>query len=131
MGRTLASATQTWNEEEKALGRFRHALRKGDQALIDELMALAHTHIAEASYASNLYPMDVYLISMLIELFKKFKTLEVQLQTNGTLPPPDLQELRGITSLLELAGANDPAPVEEEIYPGDDEPVYVDPEESA
>jgi hypothetical protein len=28
MGRTIRSATQTWMEEEKALGRFARALRK-------------------------------------------------------------------------------------------------------
>ena len=131
MGRTLASATQTWNEEEMALRRFRHALRKGDQAVIDELMALAHTHIAEASYASNLYPMDVYLISMLIELFKKYKKLEMQLQKNGTLPPLEHQELDRITSLLEVVGASNPALEEESPNPGDDELEYVDPEEGA
>lgn len=130
MGRTLASATQTWNEEEKALHRFRHALRKGDQALIDELMALAHTHIAEASYASNLYPMDVYLISMLIELLKKLKNLEIQLQKNGALPESEFNELRGITSLLELTHANTPLP-EEETDPNINEPEYIDLEDSA
>ncbi len=128
MGRTLASATQTWIEEDQALRRFRHALRKADQAVVDELMALAHTHIAEASYASNLYPMDVYLISMLIELYKKYKRLEIRLQKTGALPEPELQELRGITSLLELAGANDAMPEEEQDI--DDGPVLVDFEEA-
>ena len=129
MGRTIVSATQTWIEEDKALKRFERALRKKDQVLINELMALAHTHIAEASYASNLYPMDVYLISMLLELYKKLKQLEVQLQKNGALADDELVQMRGITSLLELAGVDAPEPSEDEHF--DDGTEYIDVEEGA
>jgi len=75
MGRTILSATQTWVEEDKALKRFIRALRKSDQDLIQELLALSRRHIAEASYASNLYPMDIYLVSMLLETFRRVKQL--------------------------------------------------------
>ncbi|MHB8089873.1 MAG: hypothetical protein ACYDH2_16660, partial [Anaerolineaceae bacterium] len=75
MGRTIQSATQTWVEEDAALRRFVRALRKSDQVLIDELIALSHSHVAEAYYASNLYPMGIYLVSMLLELYKKVKQL--------------------------------------------------------
>ncbi|MPM27890.1 hypothetical protein SDC9_74405 [bioreactor metagenome] len=129
MGRTIVSATQTWIEEDKALKRFERALRKKDQVLINELMALAHTHIAEASYASNLYPMDVYLISMLLELYKKLKRLEVQLQKNGVLADDELTQMRGITSLLELAGIDEPEPAEDQHF--DDGTEYIDLEEGA
>jgi predicted dehydrogenase len=83
MGRTIESATQTWVEEEKALKRFVRALRKSDQELVQELLALSRHHIAEASYASNLYPMDIYLVSMLLELFKKVRRLESHLEELG------------------------------------------------
>lgn len=86
MGRTILSATQTWVEEDKALRRFVRALRKGDQDLIQELLALSRRHIAEASYASNLYPMDIYLVSMLLETFRKVKRLERQLEALGISP---------------------------------------------
>lgn len=86
MGRTIYSATQTWVEEEKALMRFVRALRKSDQALVQELLALSRKHIAEASYASNLYPMDIYLVAMMLELFKKVKQLEVQIEKLGGAP---------------------------------------------
>ena len=33
MGRTIASITQTWQQEEAALNRFKRALRKEDQIL--------------------------------------------------------------------------------------------------
>ena len=129
MGRTIVSATQTWIEEDKALKRFERALRKKDQVLINELMALAHTHIAEASYASNLYPMDLYLISMLLELYKKLKQLESQLQKNGVLADGELAQMHGITSLLELAGVDGPEPPEDEHF--DDGTEYIDVEEGA
>ncbi len=83
MGRTILSATQTWVEEEKALRRFVRALRKSDQELIQELLALSRRHIAEASYASNLYPMDIYLVSMLLEMYRKVRHLEEQLERLG------------------------------------------------
>lgn len=79
MGRTIRSATQTWMEEEKALGRFARALRKEDQRAMMELINLSRLHIAESSYASNLYPMDVYLISMLLEMFKRVQRDEATL----------------------------------------------------
>lgn len=112
MGRTIQSATQTWVEEEQALSRFTRALRKSDKLLIEELIALSHSHVAEASYASNLYPMDIYLVSMLLELYKKVKALELKLEQNGVLPVADNPAARGITSLLELVTQDDPEPAE-------------------
>ena len=79
MGRTIASITQTWQEEEAALNRFKRALRKDDQLLLDELLVLSRLHLAEASYASNLYPLDMYLIAILLEVYKQLKTLQLRL----------------------------------------------------
>ena len=110
MGRTIQSATQTWVEEDMALRRFVRALRKSDQDLIGELIALSHSHVAEASYASNLYPMDIYLVSMLLELYKKFKQLELKLEQNGVLPVEDASAVRGITSLFDLVTRDEPQP---------------------
>ena len=138
MGRTIVSATQTWNEESQALERFVRALRKSDKLLIEELIALSHSHVAEASYASNLYPMDIYLVSMLLELYKKVKQLELKLEQNGLLPIEDAPAVRGITSLLDLveqeerATAN-PASSPKNVLTDADEPVseYVDLQEGA
>ncbi len=105
MGRTILSATQTWVEEEKALRRFVRALRKGDQDLIQELLALSRRHIAEASYASNLYPMDIYLVAMLLETFRKVKQLEHQLEALGVpnaAPSGAELEFPAFPSLVEL-----------------------------
>ena len=79
MGRTIASITQTWQEEEAALNRFKRALRKDDQALLDELLVMSRLHLAEASYASNLYPLDMYIIAILLEVYKQLKATQREL----------------------------------------------------
>lgn len=121
MGRTIRSATQTWYEEEKALARFTRALRREDQRFIAELLDLSRLHIAEASYASNLYPMDVYLISMLLETFKKLRRTEEKVielcRAMGIDAPPqrDLPALTDIRSLIaSLNVENDPNVKDEE-----------------
>jgi hypothetical protein len=136
MGRTIQSATQTWVEEDAALQRFVRALRKSDQVLIDELIALSHSHVAEASYASNLYPMDIYLVSMLLELYKKFKQLELKLEQNGVLPMEEVNPSRGLVSLLELVNQEENDPAEEQTSAAfddnaDDPAEYVDLQEGA
>ncbi|PKO00525.1 MAG: hypothetical protein CVU43_14085 [Chloroflexi bacterium HGW-Chloroflexi-5] len=136
MGRTIQSATQTWVEEDAALRRFVRALRKSDQVLIDELIALSHSHVAEASYASNLYPMDIYLVSMLLELYKKVKQLELKLEQNGVLPVAEVNPSRGLVSLLELVNQEEDTPAEEQASAPleDDEEApaeYVDLQEGA
>jgi hypothetical protein len=136
MGRTIQSATQTWVEEDAALRRFMRALRKSDQVLIDELIALSHSHVAEASYASNLYPMDIYLVSMLLELYKKVKQLELKLEQNGVLPVAEVNPSRGLVSLLELVNQEEDTPAEEQASAPleDDEEApteYVDLQEGA
>lgn len=137
MGRTILSATQTWVEEDKALMRFVRALRKNDQILVEELIALSRQHIAEASYASNLYPMDVYLVSMLLELYKKVRQLEIKVEQMDAQSGGDgkiVQEVRGISSLLELVGHGaEPDDVNKEPDAVDDTSgaMYIDLQEGA
>ena len=88
MGRTIASITQTWQEEEAALNRFKRALRKDDQALLDELLVMSRLHLAEASYASNLYPLDMYIIAILLEVYKQLKATQRELHNS------DRQEIK-------------------------------------
>ena len=88
MGRTIASITQTWQEEEAALNRFKRALRKDDQALLDELLVMSRLHLAEASYASNLYPLDMYIIAILLEVYKQLKATQCELHNS------DRQEIK-------------------------------------
>ncbi|NLZ26801.1 MAG: hypothetical protein GX884_04405 [Chloroflexi bacterium] len=89
MGRTIASITQTWQQEEAALNRFKRALRKEDQILLDELLVLSRLHLAEASYASNLYPLDMYLIAILLEVYKQLKAIQ-RVLNDGIAPQEEL-----------------------------------------
>ena len=91
MGRTIASITQTWLQEEAALKRFERALRKDDQLLLEELLVLSRQHLAEASYASNLYPLDMYLIAILLEVYKELKALQRQAAQAEASTDPQVQ----------------------------------------
>ena len=101
MGRTIASITQTWHEEEAALKRFERALRKEDQILLDELLVFSRLHLAEASYASNLYPLDMYLIAILLEVYKKLKSLEKEVRGGKEEPAPELIKEARFLEMLE------------------------------
>ena len=125
MGRTIASITQTWQEEEAALNRFKRALRKDDQVILDELLVMSRLHLAEASYASNLYPLDMYLIAILLEVYKQLKATQRQLYDHDQhkdqvrLEEEDVF-LKLITNYLEAPHQgqqekNSPAPEEEEL----------------
>ncbi len=101
MGRTIASITQTWHEEEAALKRFERALRKEDQILLDELLVFSRLHLAEASYASNLYPLDMYLIAILLEVYKKLKSLEKEVHSSKKEQRPELVKETRFLEMLE------------------------------
>ena len=125
MGRTIASITQTWQEEEAALNRFKRALRKDDQVILDELLVMSRLHLAEASYASNLYPLDMYLIAILLEVYKQLKATQRQLYDHDQhKDQARLEEeevfLKLITTYLEAPSEeqqkkNIPVPEEEEL----------------
>ena len=126
MGRTIASITQTWQEEEAALKRFKRALRKEDQILLDELLVMSRLHLAEASYASNLYPLDMYLIAILLEVYKQLKDAQRRLHNEEQEKDQERVEeesvfLKLITSHLESkqkeSQENEPAPADEEEAP--------------
>ena len=93
MGRTLPSATQLSQEEEQALGRFRRALRRGDQRALDDLMDSVQKHLSAAAYAAHALPFEIFLLAMLLEEHKKVLRLEQALGTQRaeqtTLPDHD------------------------------------------
>ncbi|MFP3852796.1 MAG: hypothetical protein ACLFWD_00735 [Anaerolineales bacterium] len=95
MGRTLPTVTQAFQQEQQSLARFRRALRREDQVALDELMADARRHVAEAAYASHLLPFEVMLLAMLVEerkwtqdLERRVEALEAQL---AELPAPSAE----------------------------------------
>lgn len=80
MGRTLPSITQSLNEEMASFSRFRRALRRSDQLVLDELFVAARQHLAAAAYASNLLPMETFLVAMLVEEHKEVKRLRSKIE---------------------------------------------------
>jgi hypothetical protein len=80
MGRTVQSITQTFLEEEQAFARFRRALRRSDQLVLDDLFASARQHLAAAAYASHALPFEVFLLSMLLEEHKEVMRLRQLVQ---------------------------------------------------
>lgn len=78
MGRTLPSITQVFLQEEGALARFRRALRRGDQRVLDDLLDAAHRHLAAAAYAAHALPFEIYLLAMLLEEHKEVMHLRKQ-----------------------------------------------------
>ncbi|MEW5872727.1 MAG: hypothetical protein AB1894_25940 [Chloroflexota bacterium] len=78
MGRTLPSITQTFLQEQEILARFRRALRRGDQLVLDDLLASARLHLAAAAYAANALPFETFLLAMLLEEHKHVLRLQSQ-----------------------------------------------------
>ncbi|MDD2521539.1 MAG: hypothetical protein PHW11_01785 [Anaerolineaceae bacterium] len=141
MGRTIASINQTWQEEEAALNRFKRALRKDDQVILDELLVMSRLHLAEASYASNLYPLDMYLIAILLEVYKQLKTIQHELHSPDQHKDQSRIEeedvfLKLITSYLKTSGEQpqeDTTEAQEEdlsVVEIEDERSYADFEEA-
>lgn len=75
MGRTLASITQAFLEEETSFSKFRRALRRSDQIALDDLFASARQHLAAAAYASHALPFETFLLCMLLEEHKEVMRL--------------------------------------------------------
>ena len=79
MGRTLPSATQIILNEQESFGRFRRALRRSDQLALDDLFASARQHLSAAAYAAHALPMEIFLLSMLLEQHKEVLRLRREL----------------------------------------------------
>ncbi len=75
MGRTVLSFNQKILTLETEWNKFRRALRKEDQDLLDELFSFAKYHSAPASYFSTPNPMEPIFMAMLVELLKEIKRL--------------------------------------------------------
>ncbi len=80
MGRTVLSFTQKILALQSEWSKFRRALRKEDQEILDELFCFAKYHSAPSSYFSTPNPVEPILISMLIELLKEVKKLRSELK---------------------------------------------------
>ncbi len=81
MGRTLPSITQEFLQEQQSLARFRRALRRQDQLVLDDLFASAQKHLAAAAYASNVLPFEAFLLAMLLEEHKEVMRLRASFKS--------------------------------------------------
>ncbi len=79
MGRTVLPYSQMWEKERERWQKFRRALRKADQAHFDRLFESARLHLQAGVYASNPWPLESMLLSMLLEQQKALSTLEERL----------------------------------------------------
>ena len=91
MGRTLPSITQVFLGEQDAFSRFRRALRRSDQLVIDDLFASAQKHLAAAAYAAHALPFETFLLAMLLEEHKETMRLRQLIEEGLTVntPPPN------------------------------------------
>ncbi len=90
MGRTLETFTRLVDREKGRLKKFRRALRREDQEVLDELFAAARYHAAAGAYAGDSVPLEIMLLSMLIEQRKEINRLREHLgETEVSLGPPD------------------------------------------
>jgi len=60
--------------------KFRRALRREDQEVLDELFASARRHVASFAYSSLALPMEGVLLAMLIGERRRLKALEERLE---------------------------------------------------
>ncbi len=84
MGRTLPTATMLIDAERTRWEKFRRALRKEDQALLDELLDDASRHRQAQAYASWATPYEAMLVAIVVEQRKRLKQLETRLATLET-----------------------------------------------
>ncbi|AEB10001.1 hypothetical protein [Desulfobacca acetoxidans] len=80
MGRTVIPYTQIVDQERSRWQKFRRALRREDQAHFDRLFELARRHTQAGVYASQPWPMEVILMSMLLEHQKALAVLAERLR---------------------------------------------------
>ena len=80
MGRTVLPYSHVWEEERQRWLRFRRALRREDQTYFDRLFELARLHLQAGVYASNPYPLESMLLSMLLEHQKTIAAMEERLR---------------------------------------------------
>lgn len=80
MGRTLPSAMQVFDGEAARWAKFRRALRREDQIVLDELFLGARRNTTAMAYLSNAVPMESILLAMLISTARRLGECEKKLR---------------------------------------------------
>lgn len=102
MGRTLPTFNAALEEEIRAWAPFRRALRAGDRAAFDAIMAMAKRHMAEGANAARPVPFDTVVICVLLEQQKEIERLRRLVE--GTAPAADSAEVAASVHPEALAG---------------------------
>lgn len=76
MGKTVPSATQLVKLKQKELSEFRKALRKEDRKILDRLFSYAKKHSQAIGNAPSVYPMEIILFGILIEIEKQIQRIK-------------------------------------------------------
>lgn len=85
MGRTVLPFSQALEREYQDWKKFRRALRREDQEILDRLFDQARIHVQAGVYASRPWPLETILVSILIEQEKALAVLREKLKK---LEPP-------------------------------------------
>jgi len=76
MGRTVETFTMVVREQQTLWKKFREALRKEDQEVLDELFRAPKIHLAACAYDVKPIPFENVVMSMLVEERKKLIALQ-------------------------------------------------------
>jgi hypothetical protein len=101
MGNTNATITEILHREEASLAKYRRALRREDQIVLDDLLIAAHKHRAASSLSGHLLPFETFLLSMLIEEHREVMRLRDQPHDVGRLRA-EVENLRRKLNALEM-----------------------------
>lgn len=80
MGNVTPTITDILHAEEANLARFRRALRREDQLVLDDLFTAAYKHRAAAAYAGHLLPFETFLLAMQIEDHREVMRLREEIK---------------------------------------------------
>jgi predicted TIM-barrel fold metal-dependent hydrolase len=80
MGNVTPTITDILHAEEANLARFRRALRREDQVVLDDLFTAAYRHRAAAAYAGHLLPFETFLLAMQIEDHRELMHLREEIR---------------------------------------------------
>jgi len=81
MGRTVLPFSRVLEQEFQEWRKFRRGLRREDQQFFDRLFEEARLHVQAGVYASNPWPLETILLSILLEHEKALVELRAKLRT--------------------------------------------------
>lgn len=81
MGRTVPTFTNIIDDEIASWSKYRHALRKEDQDIFDDLFRAVRRHLAENFYAMRTVPFESIMMSIVLEQQKLIKKLQLRIDS--------------------------------------------------